>query len=349
MLALGTFLVFLQPASAATPMPVCSLYLLHNGTIVETQSKTRLQVVEDDLVGLLWHGMNASAGVNGSNKKIDLLGVEIVTPKRDITYAYTFSQGSERVTCSVDINVVSGSLSTKSAVKSKEKITFSGQAEGVSNVMVSIYDALSTTSVYTTKSLSVKNNRFTFKMPKALPDGRYRIELNTTGSQTLVLATSTIMVGKAPLVPLTTLVLQRIPLLSGGVVKLGRGVAVSYFQVINVGTSPANITGFSFGQIGNAPASTMTGVTVTDELGTARGSSGNMVSGTPFIGTTVNVPLLTTLAPKESRLFTARAVVSTDAASKIGQTISLALLTVSANARVQSVLPVYGVVWTIGL
>jgi hypothetical protein len=348
LLAVGLFFGLTLTTQAASPEPACSLYYFHQGTFLETKTKASIQVVKNEFVGLLWNGTNVSTGIDGNNKTILPLGFEIVKPTRDGTYAYTFSQGNEQVVCSLSIDVIAGSLSTKSTAKSGERITLAGTAEGVKRVAVVVYPLGSTKSVYTTKSLAVKNEKYSFRMPKALKDGTYRLELQTTDRVPQLLATSTITVGKASPVALTTLVVQKIPLLAGGTVKAGSGVAVAYLQVINVGAVPAKLTGFLLGQVGSAPASVIAGVSITDELGTARGSVGNMISDTPFVGTNVSVPLSTTLAPKESRLFTVRAVVASTATANVGQTVSLALLGLTADAHIQSTLPLYGVTWTIG-
>lgn len=347
LLFVGIFALCIAPAEAATIQPTCSLYYIHNGVISVTQSDVTIKVIKNDIVGLLWNGINASTAVDGSGKSVATLGMSIVTPASDEVYAYTFSQGGQKVSCSIEIEIVSGSLSINDVFKSGQKLSLTGRAQGVEKVVVAIYKTGDAAPTYKTKSLSVKNEKFSFKMTKALPDGSYTVVLQTTDNAPVALATSTVTIGKVAPVALSSLVVQKIPLLSGGTVKAGSGVAVAYLQVINVGTNPARLTNFSFGQAGNAPATLITGVSITDELGVARGSAGNMMSGTPFVGTNVNVPIVAVLAPKESRLFTVRAIVSPLAVANIGQTMSLSLLSLTSDARVVSALPVSGVVWTI--
>lgn len=328
--------------------PSCSLYYLHNGLVEETKSNASIQVAENDFVGLIWNGTNVTASVDRDGKAVASLGAQIILPTRNESYSYTFSNGSGNVTCSLDIEMISGSVTNKSTAKSNERFTLTGRVEGVEKAVLAFYEPGATTSTYTTKSLTLKSEKFTFKMPKALEDGIYLIELQTTDAKPIVLATSTITVGKPKPLPQTNLVVQTIPLLSGGVVKAGTGVAVSYLQVINVGTSPAQITGFNFAQIGSAPTTAIVGVSITDELGLAKGSVGNMISESPFVGTKVTVPVPVTLAAKESRLFTVRAVVGAGAIANIGQTMSLSLQSLTGNVKIQSTLPVNGVTWTIG-
>jgi hypothetical protein len=347
-LVMGALVVTAPSTEAATNDPACMLYLIHNGQVSETKSEISVQVAKNDFIGLIWYGMNVTAAVNNDAKTVPTLGAQINLPTRDESYSYTFSNGTQDVTCSLDIEVISGSVANKSTAKSDEKFTLTGNVEGVSKAVSAFYVPGATTPAYTTKAVTLKSEKFTFKMPKALPDNTYRIMLQTTDAKPIVLATSTITVGKPKPVAQTTLVVQTVPLLSGGVVKVGQGVAVAYLQVINVGITPAQLTEFVFNQVGTAPATTIVGVSINDELGLSKGSVGNMVSGTPFVGTRVAVPVPVTLAAKESRLFTVRAVVGANATAHIGQTMSLSLQSITGNAKIQSIMPVNGVTWTIG-
>jgi hypothetical protein len=347
-LVIGTFFVGAQRTEAAPADPACALYIIHNNQVSETKSKITIQVAKNDFIGLIWYGMNITSVVDSDAKIVPTLGAQIIVPTRDESYTYTFSNGATNVNCSLDIEVLSGSVANKSTAKSDEKFTLTGRVEGVRKAVIAFYATGATTPTYTTKAVTLKSEKFTFKMPKALEDGTYRIVLQTTDAKPIVLATSTITVGKPKPVAQTTLVVQTVPLLSGGVVKAGRGVAVSYLQVINVGTVPAQLTDFVFHQVGTAPTTAIVGVSINDELGLSKGSVGNMVSGTPFVGTKVVVPVPVTLAAKESRLFTVRAVVGVNATANIGQTMSLALQSITGNAKIQSTIPVNGVTWTIG-
>ena len=72
-----------------------------------------------------------------------------------------------------------------------------------------------------------------------------------------------------------------------------------------------------------------------------------MISGSPFTSSSITIPVVTTLAAKESRLFTVRAIVGPTATMNIGQTMVLTLQGVTGDAKVQSALPLAGVTWTI--
>ncbi|MBY0538020.1 hypothetical protein K2P47_01325 [Patescibacteria group bacterium] len=348
LLALSAFLVGVPQTEAATTDPACTLYIIHNNQVSETKSQINIQVAKNDFVGLIWYGMNVTSAVDTDAKTVPTLGAQIILPTRDKSYSYTFSNGVKNVTCNIDIEVISGSVSTKSTAKSDEKFTLTGKVEGATKAVIAFYAPGATTPIYTTKAVTLKREKFSFKMPKALVDDTYHIVLQTTDAKPIVLATSTITVGKPKPVAQTTLVVQTVPLLSGGVVKVGRGVAVAYLQVINVGTTPAQLTDFTFGQVGTAPTTAIVGVSINDELGLSKGSVGNMVSGTPFTGNKVVIPVPVTLAAKESRLFTVRAVVGANATANIGQTMLLSLQSITGNAKIQSSLPVNGVTWTIG-
>ena len=343
----GTFALFVQPADAATVKPICALTVTHDGKITQTKSKETIMVLKNTPVNIVWSSKNATKAIDSARNTIAPEGTATVTPAVKTKYEYTFSQGSKKVTCSVEVDIISGTITTKTIVKNGEKINLTGKVVGVKKVAVVVYAEGTTTPTYTTKSLSVKNKKYSFKMPKALADGNYRIVLQTIGTNPVVLATSTIAVGKVAPVAQTMLVVKTIPLLNGGMAKVGSGVAVAYIQVINIGTKPANLTGFTFAQNGTAPVSAIAGLSITDEAGLARGSIGNMNSGSPFTSSVITIPITTTLAAKESRLFTVRAVVGPTATMNIGQTMVLSLQGVTGDASVQSALPLSGVTWTI--
>ncbi len=343
----GTFTLFAQPVSAATIKPTCSLSVTHDGITTQTKLKEEITVLKNTPVTIVWASKNATKAVDSDKNVVATSGTSTVTPEVKSKYEYTFSQGSKKVTCSVEVSIISGTITTKTVVKNGEKINLTGKVLGVKKVAVLLFADGTTTPTYTTKSLSVKNKKYSFKMPKALPDGNYRIVLQTTGASPVVLATSTIAVGKVAPVAHTALVVKTIPLLAGGMAKVGSGVAVAYIQVINVGNKPANLTGFTFAQNGTAPVSVISGLSITDEAGLARGSVGNMISGLPFTTSSITIPVITTLAAKESRLFTVRAVVGPTATMNIGQTMVLTLQGITGDAKVQSALPLSGVTWTI--
>lgn len=344
---LASFAVIAPSAEAASAKPTCSLAITHKGVTSQSRSKETISVVKNDTVVLSWTSKNATKAVDAKKNTIATSGTATVTPAVKTKYAYTFSQGSKKVTCTAEVNIISGTITTKTVAKNGEKINLTGKVSGVKKVAVVVYAEGTTTPTYTTKALSVKNKKYSFKMPKVLPDGNYRLVLQTTGASPITLATSTIAVGKVEPIAQTMLIVKTIPLLAGGMAKVGSGVAVAYIQVINVGTKPANLTGFTFRQNGTAPVSAISGLSITDESGLARGSIGNMISGSPFTSSSITIPITTTLAAKESRLFTVRAVVAPTATVSIGQTMVLSLQGVTGDAKVQSALPLSGVTWTI--
>ena len=344
---LASFVVIAPSAEAASAKPTCLLSITHQEVTSQMRSKETITVLKNDTVVLSWTSKNATKAVDVKRNTIATSGTATVTPAVKTKYAYTFSQGSKKVTCTAEVNIISGTITTKTVAKNGEKINLTGKVTGVKKVAVVVYAEGTTTPTYTTKALSVKNKKYSFKMPKVLPDGNYRLVLQTTGASPITLATSTIAVGKVEPIAQTILVVKTIPLLAGGMAKVGSGVAVAYIQVINVGAKPANLTGFTFRQNGTAAVTAIAGMTVTDEAGLARGAIGNMISGTPFVGANVTLPITTTLAAKESRLFTVRAVVAPAATMSIGQTMVLSLQGVTGDVKVQSALPLNGVTWTI--
>jgi hypothetical protein len=334
-------------ANVPSADPSCSLYYFHDNSFLETKSLAELSIVKNNFVGLLWNGTNIIDASDIQGKKISALGFEIIKPTKDVTYSYTFYRGSQKVTCSLSITVLSGDFSVKDTYKSGEKITVAGNVIGTNKVIVDFNSTSKNSPVYTTKTIIAKNEKFKLKMPKVLPDGKYMMVLKTADTAATVIATSSVTVGKVKVAPASSLVVQNVPLLSGGTVKAGNELPIAYLQIINIGENPATINGLSFRQVGNASVSTIAKLSITDQYDTLNGFVGSGTSVSPFLGDTAKVPTQITLASKESRLFTVRAVVSANAATNMGRSISLALLSLESNSTITSALPIYNPLWTI--
>jgi hypothetical protein len=334
-------------ADVAKNDPACSLYYFHNNSLLETKSSASLTIRKNDFVGLVWNATNITDGIDIQGKKIPALGFEIVVPNKDVSYTYTFNQGSKKVTCSLSITVLSGEFSSKETYKRGEKITIAGSVIGTKKVIIDFNSSAKTVPVYSTKPLTVLDQKFRYKLPKVLPDDTYTVIMKTVGANSMVVATTTVRVGKVKYIPATTLVVQKVPLLSGGSVKASTEVPVAYIQIINVGENPSIINALAVRQVGSAPVSAITKMSVIDQFDTINGSIGNGTSISPFITDTAKIPTQITLAPKESRLFTIRASVAGNVPANIGRTISLALLGLESNSIIASALPVYNPNWTI--
>jgi hypothetical protein len=211
---------------------------------------------------------------------------------------------------------------------------------------------LATSTAVHSSRISLRRSTWSYIVPKVLPDGNYRVEVATVnGSVRTIIATSTLAIGKVTpvaTVGASTIVVVPVPLLIGGRAHPGATIAVAYLQFINIGYATTSVTNVSLTQYGTAPVSGIVGVTSISDNGMAKGVVGTMLTGTPFVGTTVTVPLGLVLAPREMRLVTIKAITAQNIAPHIGKTLTLWVSGVTTNAKLQSKLPLYGTTWTFG-
>ena len=132
----STFALFAQPASAATTKPTCSLSITHDGITTLTKSKEEITVLKNTPVSIAWSSKNATKAIDGDRNTIATSGTATVTPTVKTEYKYTFSQGSKKVTCSVEVGIISGTITTKTVAKNGEKINLTGKVVGVKKVVV---------------------------------------------------------------------------------------------------------------------------------------------------------------------------------------------------------------------
>lgn len=342
-----------QSAAAASSKPTCRMTLsVASVTTRSTNSRSKPILVPLGVpVNLAWESSRATKVVDQNGQSVALDGMATVTPKRSTTYSITVSKGSARTKCSVPVTVVTSSITAQPTGVVSTRPTISGRANGVSSVVVTITPVGTSTPIFMSDTLRVRNGTWSWRVPKALVTSNYQVAVMAQGKvNTPVVATSTLTVGlpspAGTVAP--TVIVQPVPLLIGGVARSGATVAVAYLQVINISTATATIKGFTLRQTGTAPASTMVGMTSVTDNGMARGTVGNMMTGTPFIGNDVVVPLETTLAPREMRLVTIKAVMSPMLASSLGATVVLQVVGVSGSLLPKATFPLFGTVWTIG-
>ncbi len=145
----------------------------------------------------------------------------------------------------------------------------------------------------------------------------------------------------------TTLVVQTIPLLSGGVVRAGQTVPISYLQITNIGTEGARLTGFRVQQNGSAPDAAVIGLSTVDDRGGSRGLVGGDESSRPFRNGVALAPTDAYFAPGQMRLFTIKAILSGQASAHIGMTLAVVVTSVETTADPKGQFPISGTTWTI--
>ncbi len=146
----------------------------------------------------------------------------------------------------------------------------------------------------------------------------------------------------------SSIVVSDIPLLSGGVATAGMSIPVTYVKVQNTSTAYAAIKGFTLTQNGTADTDSIIGFTTSDNQGGSRTTTGGMEGDVPFDGNEVYVPLETTLAPGEFRIYTLKAILTRASTGEQGRTIALNLSGVDTTARINGAFPIRGTTWTLG-
>ena len=353
LVAVGVFGMSAIPgtADAASSRPSCELSVDVDGVYQSVHGTSPVIVRSGSPIVIHWESNRATKVVDPTGRVVSQSGFATVTPVRNTTCTDTFTRGSSRTTCALRTAVVSGSIDEQSRGQVSARPTIAGRARGVSSARLSLVPFGTTTPIYGSGILRLHNGHFTTQVTNALPDGMYQVIVEGYGSRNHVLiATSTLQVGTTSAVSALapTVVIVPVPLLLGGVAHPGVPVAVAYLQVINLGTATATLAGFTLTQTGTAPVSTVVGLTAITDNGVARGSVGTMVSGTPFTGLSVFVPLVATLAPKEMRLVTIKAVMNPVLAPYLGNTLTLRVTGVTGNLKPHAAFPLFGTVWTMG-
>jgi|CXWK01.1.fsa_nt_gi hypothetical protein len=230
------------------------------------------------------------------------------------------------------------------------KPTISGTDTDSKKVKISIYKT-GETKTFVSKSVNVKNKKWKLKFAKKFPEGTYEIKISSQDSlgQTSTLS-GTMYVGKATahqVKVLSTLAISPIPLLSGGVVRAGTSVPVSYLQVSNIGQETLLLNSFNLKQNGSAASESVIGLTLIDETDTQRGSVGGVEGFSPFKNNTAVLPANMSFAPGQMRLFTIKATVSSNTNPHVGKHLMLVVDSINTNGFVSGLFPIHGTTWLI--
>jgi hypothetical protein len=219
-----------------------------------------------------------------------------------------------------------------------------GRASGLSYVRIEIKNK--TGNVILSKLTRVKKGEWHLRPPRTLKKGAYDITLytpNRTGKRQL--AHDTLYIRTTPTQTGAAVTASLIPLLSGGVALRGSKVPVAYIKLVNTSAATATLEGFTLTQRGNAKSSEIIGFKTSDDRGNAVTIVDGIEGDTPFNGTSAYVPLAATLAPREMRIYTLLALISTNAT--VGKQITLDITSIHIPATLTGHLPIPGVTWTI--
>ena len=349
-LAFAAFVILPSTTHAAYTKPVCILLLQTTAGTVAGPGEMDVMLNKGDDLKILWVSVNATKAENKNGNSLPLAGRTVKTPTKKTTYSYTFSKGTDEVTCSVTVHPTEGHITASTLSSLSRTPTISGTVEGTDNVSFEIFKDGSKTSVYESDEISVMDDEWEHKVSKSLTKGSYdlvfsgssELKLNTISKRTLTIGTVASSDTSA-----STIVVQPIPLLVGGVAKRNQTVGLSYLQVLNVGLESATITGIKLEQMGTASTDTVLSLMAIDDTELAKGQVGK-VGDSPFESGEALIPITLTLKPKETRLFTLKATMADDVSDDIGDTLKLMVSGVTSSSVIKGTFPIKGVTWTIG-
>lgn len=139
-----------------------------------------------------------------------------------------------------------------------------------------------------------------------------------------------------------------VPLLFGGSAGPGSSVPVAYIKVLNNSNEAASIEGFTLEQNGSADTDVVIGFATNDDKGGLRTTIGGNAGDTQFEDGEAFVPLKDTLAAREFRIYTLKAILGTFASSEIGRTLMLDVDSITTSgADVYGTFPIRGTTLTL--
>jgi hypothetical protein len=130
------------------------------------------------------------------------------------------------------------------------------------------------------------------------------------------------------------------------VAKENQTITVSYLQVLNVGLQPVTVTGIRLKQTGTADTDAIVSLIAVDDTEVYKKQVGN-IGQSPFMSDEALIPITLTIQPKETRLFTLKALMGTDLSDYSGDTVKLVVSGVDSRSSVKGTFPIKGVTWTI--
>ncbi|HUQ30401.1 MAG TPA: hypothetical protein VM103_02675 [Candidatus Paceibacterota bacterium] len=256
--------------------------------------------------------------------------------------------------------VTPGSIDPMSLTTRSVNPTISGTSADSKALKIVIREMGTEKIIYTGTDIRITKGAWHARITKNLLNGLYAVEVapakDAKPETTLrgVLAIGIMAPPVAPplaLIPVqptasTTLVISSVPLLFGGVARIGTAAPVAYLQVTNVGKAPALVNGFWIKQNGSAPTQSIIGLSTVDDQGGSRGSVGGMEGSVLFKDGQAFAPTAATLAPGQMRLFTIKALLTNSAYAALG-TLAIDVVGIDSTASAKAVFPIRGTTWTL--
>ena len=358
--ALLTVLITFHNTTLAASQPSCSLEVeTPQGEIdVLNKGEEIVLIEEGGKVTIAWESSRSDeAFLNGD--EIDTDGEEEYSPQEDTTYTYRFENGNRSVECEVTAQVVDGDFDEGTLHTTASRTTIKGTVEGTKTVQLIISKEEGGKPLFKSKSLRVKDGKWSSRITKQLTEGEYVVMLLGDKKAKLnVIATDTFTIGdefkdEGPEGDETessdtTLVIESIPLLNGGKTGVNMNVPISYFQAINIGTNIGTVEKVAVRHTGTAPTSAIVGFTITDDQSLTNVAYIPKDPKTLFKNGVATIPVDAAIGGRQMRLFTVRALLSPTAFAYYGKQFQLSIVEVDMNAKQRATLPLPGVWWTIG-
>ncbi len=202
------------------------------------------------------------------------------------------------------------------------------------------------------KSVKVSKGDWKLRLTKTLKNGTYKVTiLDGSSSKAKTLATNTLTIGTKTSSSSTKsngiISVSSLPLLAGGTASQGASVPVAYLKVQNASSAAVNLEGFTFKQNGSASGANVIGFSTSDDKGGSRTTIGGLESTKQFKNGSAFVPLVASIAPNQVRIFTIKAIMSTNAGTDLGKQLFLDVTGIQANGGVKAKLPILGAAWTL--
>lgn len=352
LLAVALLVAFGLPSSsdAAGLTPVCVLWTQTSSGSVVAVGESEVMLNKGEGITMYWFSANATSAENSNGDSIAISGKSIKSPTKKTTYTYTFRRDSKETECSVVVYPVEGVVKKSTLSSASTRPTITGTAKNTKTVSFEVFKAGVKKPVYESDSIKVTSSAWKHKFEDSLSKGVYslvlygsdNLKLNTISKQVLTIGTASVVETGA-----STIVVQPIPLLSGGVVKKNQTVSLLYLQVLNVGLKPVTITGIKLKQTGTASTDAIVSLIAVDDTEVYKKQVGN-IGQSPFVSGEALIPITLTIQPKDTRLFTLKALLGTDLSDYFGDTVKLVVSGVESRSSVKGTFPIKGVTWTIG-
>jgi len=356
------------PIGGSTPKPDCSLSVTTQSKKFTVDNRANMLIAQGDEVYIEWTSQNALTATDDNYDHLPLFGVTTKSPTETQIYSFIFESGEERVTCSVKIYVIKEKTGWISSVTNLLQSVLFRLTSGKKTAQINIQQdgnikKFSRSDIVTVEKEQVEV--ISLEQTSKIDDIQQKpivppvITLPPSIPKPIPIPTPIpvpvpppIIYQEAdiPAIANTTLAVELIPLLSGGVANTGVSIPISYLQIANVGTETAYLKGFWIRQNGNGPELAVIGLTTVDDRGGSRGYVGGVEGISPFKDGLAFAPtMIARFEPGQIRLFTIKAVLTKNITPYIGGQLKLDLTSLETNAgSVQGNFPIRGVTWTIG-